>query len=221
MARGCMIDTPASSSTAASAGTSSRMRSVSDDIFILRCRPARRTRRQNDLLLGQSSSLPRQVGDDRALAEDVDVVAELQLVHLGRVPDEGPAGLGLGADHAVDLLLGADVDAAHRVVHQHHRRRARERPGEQHLLLVAARQRQDRCCSCPACGCRSARARSAPRPRFGAGRSASAATGRGSERSSCSSAIDQSGKMPSVWRSPATKATRPVGATSWPRCDAA
>ena len=35
---------------------------------------------------------------------------------------------GLGADHRVDLLLGADVDAAHRVVHQRRsRRRSRAR----------------------------------------------------------------------------------------------
>ena len=43
----------------------------------------------------------------------------------------------------IDLLLGADVDAAHRIVHQHHRRPRRQRPGEQHLLLVAARERED------------------------------------------------------------------------------
>ena len=43
----------------------------------------------------------------------------------------------------VDLLLGADVDAAHRVVHQHDPASRAERPGEQHLLLVAAGERQD------------------------------------------------------------------------------
>ena len=31
----------------------------------------------------------RELGDDRAVAEDVDAVAVLQLLRLGRVPEEG------------------------------------------------------------------------------------------------------------------------------------
>ena len=86
---------------------------------------------------------PGQVGHDRAVAKDVDVVAVLQLVGLGRVPDERAARLGLGADDGVDLALGADVDAAHRVVHEHDLGGGAQRAGEQRLLLVAAGQRQD------------------------------------------------------------------------------
>ena len=49
----------------------------------------------------------------------------------------------LGADELVDLDLGAVVDAAHRIVHQHDARVGGERAGEQRLLLIAARERQD------------------------------------------------------------------------------
>ena len=75
-----------------------------------------------------------------------------------------------------------------------HRRRASDRPsapparggqraGEQHLLLVAARQRQDRVATCRRCGCRCARAsRRDARPRCAPVDEAARATGRGSER---------------------------------------
>ena len=56
----------------------------------------------------------------------------------------GRCGLGgLVADHAVDLLLGADVDAAHRVVHDDDAGVGGERAGEERLLLVAAGERED------------------------------------------------------------------------------
>ena len=93
------------------------------------------------LLLGQVGA--RDVGDDLAVAHHVDVVAVVQLFDLGGVPDEGAPRLRLGADQLVDLQLGADIDAAHRVVHQDDAGIGAERAGEQHLLLVAAGERQD------------------------------------------------------------------------------
>lgn len=47
------------------------------------------------------------------------------------------------ADDFIDFLLRTDVHAAHRIVHQHHRGSGRERPREEHLLLVAARKREN------------------------------------------------------------------------------
>ncbi|OWK23035.1 hypothetical protein AJ87_40165 [Rhizobium yanglingense] len=82
-------------------------------------------------------------GRDAALAEDVDAVAEADLVHLRRVPDEGAAVRRFLADDRVDLLLGPDVDAAHRIVHQDNRSARRKRAREEYLLLVAAGKRQD------------------------------------------------------------------------------
>src|SRR5690349_12991459 len=58
------------------------------------------------------------LGGDAAAVEDVDAVAVVQLLGLGRVEQDALAGLGLGADAAEQLALGADVDPAHRVVEQ-------------------------------------------------------------------------------------------------------
>ena len=44
----------------------------------------------------------------------------------------------------VDVGLGADVDAGGRLVEQQHPAGAAQRPGEQHLLLIAAGERVDR-----------------------------------------------------------------------------
>ena len=51
---------------------------------------------------------------------------------------------GEPADQPVDLGLGADVDAAGRLVEQQDARGRSEPPADDHLLLVAARQRADR-----------------------------------------------------------------------------
>src|SRR5512134_1446039 len=69
-----------------------------------------------DLLLGQL--IPRQVGHDGPLAEHIDVVAVLELVCLGRVPEERAAAGGLLADEAVDFALRAHVDTPHGIVHE-------------------------------------------------------------------------------------------------------
>jgi hypothetical protein len=44
-----------------------------------------------------------QIGDDGAVAKDINVVALLQFVGLGRVPQEGPASLRLLTDEVIDL----------------------------------------------------------------------------------------------------------------------
>ena len=51
---------------------------------------------------------------------------------------------GEARDEVVDRALRADVDAARRLVGDQHARAAQERPREQHLLLVAARERPHR-----------------------------------------------------------------------------
>ena len=47
------------------------------------------------------------------------------------------------ADLLVDLGLGADVDAGGGLIEDEHARLRRERPGQEHLLLVAAAERRD------------------------------------------------------------------------------
>src|SRR4051794_7417759 len=71
----------------------------------------------DDLLFGQL--VARQIGHDAAVLEDIDVVAIVELFGFGRVPEEGASAARLLAHEIVDLQLGTDVDAAHRVVHQH------------------------------------------------------------------------------------------------------
>src|SRR6476659_5757821 len=65
--------------------------------------------------------------DDAAVAEHVDAVAVVELVELGRVPEESAALGRLVAQQVVHLALGADVDAAHRIVHQDDARVGSER----------------------------------------------------------------------------------------------
>ena len=61
------------------------------------------------------------------------------------------------AHQPVDLGLGADVDAARRLVEDHHLRLHRQPLGEHDLLLVAARQRADARVDRSASGCRAPR----------------------------------------------------------------
>ena len=109
----------------------------------------------------------------------------------------------------VDLQLGADVDAAHRVVHQDDLGVGAERAGEQRLLLVAAGERQDvvvdvRRLDADALRA-SLRAMRAPRPALSI-RPASPASA--CERTGdVAAAIDQSCSTPSFCRSPAISAT--------------
>src|SRR5580693_9260750 len=73
-----------------------------------------RERGLNDLFLGEL--VAPQIGDDGAVAKDIDVIALLQFVGLGRVPEKSSPGAGFLGDEIIDLELGADIDAAHRIV---------------------------------------------------------------------------------------------------------
>src|SRR5438132_8533489 len=70
----------------------------------------------------------RQDRHGRAFAEHIDPVAMSQFLELRGVPDEGPTLVGLVADQAVDLLLGGDVDAPHRIVEDNDVGSAGQRP---------------------------------------------------------------------------------------------
>src|SRR6478736_5059876 len=127
MARG--LSQPMAISTRASDSPGSRARSV-------RARPAapraERLKRPWEETALMSSGLqegglnypflgqfvPTEIGDDATVLEDVDMVAIVELLGLGRIPDEGAAVIRLLAYEVVDLELGADVDAAHWIVHQ-------------------------------------------------------------------------------------------------------
>ena len=112
---------PPSSAASDSAGTSRRSAFGRQPAS---CRACARERGGEDRLSSVISS-PVSSATMRAVAEDVDAVAEAHLVHLGRIPDEGAARRRPRPGcMRVDLLLGADIDAAHRVVHQHDRRAA-------------------------------------------------------------------------------------------------
>ena len=86
----------------------------------------------------------RQLGDDLAAAEGQHAVADVdQLLDVRGDHDVGGARLAVGQHHAVDLGLGADVDADGRIL-QHDDPVFLPGPAGQHdLLLVAARQRAD------------------------------------------------------------------------------
>src|SRR5580704_15565321 len=100
-----------------------------------------RERRVDDLLFIEF--VARELGDNRAVTKHIGAVAVLQLVDLGRIPEEGAALLRFGADQVIDFELGVEIDAAHRIVHQHDPRVRSERPREQRLLLITAREREN------------------------------------------------------------------------------
>ncbi len=66
------------------------------------------------------------------------------LLDLGGEDDQRHTLAGELAEHAVEGLPGGDVDAAGGIVEEEEARVVGEPAGEQHLLLVAARQRGDR-----------------------------------------------------------------------------
>ena len=110
------------------------------------------------------SSSRAQIGDDGAVAKNIDVVAFLQLFGFGRVPEEGPPCRASVADQIVDFELGAV-----------RRRRASDRPSARCAHPSRARGRTAPsadcrrratgcCCGRRACGSRSCRARNWPAP---------------------------------------------------------
>ena len=76
-----------------------------------------------------------------ALAEHVQPVAIIQLFHFSRVPNKGTTLLGLAADQLIDLLFGADIDAAHWIIEEYDTGIRGERSCEKYLLLVSAAER--------------------------------------------------------------------------------
>src|SRR3984957_2939547 len=85
----------------------------------------------------------REFGDDCAIAKYVRAVAVLQLIDLGRIPEEGATLLRFGADQVIDFKLGVEIDAAHWIIHQHDARVRAKGAREQRLLLIAAREREN------------------------------------------------------------------------------
>ena len=165
------------------------------------------------------TSAPLSSATMRALAEHIDAVALADLVHFGRVPDEGAALVGLGAQHGIDLLLGADVDAAHGIVHQHDRRPRRRARGRTAPSAGCRPRATGSGCRDSWCASRCVRA-SLRRSQLPRGR----ARGRRRVRSGSSVIVMflrmlQSGRLPSTCRSPATKATlRSRRASQSPLC---
>ena len=82
--------------------------------------------------------------DGAVIKHEHAVAAADQLVIVGRVEQDRRAVVGELAQQLIELLLGADIDAARRVVEQDDARLAHQPFGDHHLLLVAARQRADR-----------------------------------------------------------------------------
>ncbi len=104
----------------------------------------------------------RKFGLDGAVVEHQHPVAAAdQFVVVGRVEEDRRAVRGELAQELVDLLLGADVDAARGVVQQDDPRPAHQPLGDHHLLLVSARKRAHRQCPARRYGYRAA----APSPR--------------------------------------------------------
>src|SRR5882672_11393057 len=129
MARG--LSQAMASSTSASDSAGSRLRSMRARAAPLRAADALRPvsieaavisgriaeRGLDDLFLRQF--VASEIGDDPAVLEHINVVAIVELFGFGGVPEEGAALARLLAHEVVDFELGADVDAAHRIVHQH------------------------------------------------------------------------------------------------------
>ena len=88
---------------------------------------------------------PSSSSHDAAGSHHQDAVRQAyQFSHLGRDQEDRHAVGGKALDEAVDLGLGADVDAAGRLVQDQDLRLAGDPAGEDNLLLVAARQLADR-----------------------------------------------------------------------------
>ena len=86
--------------------------------------------------------VPDELGHAVAAREHDDAVAEaLQLERVGRSDDDGHSAGRDGAEDAIDLRPGADVDSLGRLVGDEDRRFGQQRAGHDDLLLVAARQR--------------------------------------------------------------------------------
>ena len=94
-----------------------------------------------DVLLGSAAEL----AGNAAAPQHQDPVGQTeQLGEVGGDDDDPEPLAGQVADHLVELALGADIDALGRLVEDQHLGLGEQPAGEQHLLLVAARQGRDR-----------------------------------------------------------------------------
>nr|GFA78297.1 hypothetical protein [Tanacetum cinerariifolium] len=82
--------------------------------------------------------------DDQHLGDGRQRDGHRQLFQLGGVPDERAAARRLLHQDRIHLTLGADVDAAHGVIHEDDLAVGRQGTRKQGFLLVAAGQREDR-----------------------------------------------------------------------------
>ena len=159
----------------------------------------------DDLLLRQL--VAAEIGDDAAVAEDIDVVAIVQLFGFGRVPEECAARLAppRGSARRPRAWCRYRRRASGRPSGRcWHRSRARGRTGPSAGCRRTAR---GCCCGCRACGCRSSPASLRPSSASRSREIRRPLRSRAIEPMPMFSAIDHSGKMPSDWRSPATSAT--------------
>ncbi len=84
-------------------------------------------------------SSPGKLASDGAVVEDQNPVAAAdQLVIVRRIEQDRGASIGEAAQQPVKLLLGANIDAACRIVEQNDARLAHQPFGDHDLLLVAA-----------------------------------------------------------------------------------
>ena len=94
-------------------------------------------------VLGERGAL--QDAADRALVHHRDAVGNADhLLHVARDHQDRHARVRQRPHHVVDLLLGAHVDAARRLVEDDGARLHGQPLRQHHLLLVAARERDDR-----------------------------------------------------------------------------
>src|SRR3954453_11612449 len=84
-----------------------------------------------------------QVGDNAAIAENIDMVAVPQFIEVRRVPEKCSSGLRLLMDEVVDFESRADIHPPHGIVHEYDAGIGRQSTREQSLLLISARERQD------------------------------------------------------------------------------
>ena len=100
-------------------------------------------RYRNNIPLGQF--VPGELTDDPPLVEDHDPVAAAdELGVVGAIEDDPLARIRQLAQQRIDLLFGADVDAARRVIEQNQTGVGQQPLGDHNFLLVAAGQRTNR-----------------------------------------------------------------------------
>src|SRR5580704_7172943 len=85
--------------------------------------------------------VPPKISYDPAVAKYVNVVAVFEFFHFSCVPEESAPGGRFISNQLIHLEFGANINSAHRVVHQQDLRFRPEGPREQGFLLVPTRER--------------------------------------------------------------------------------